>query len=245
MKLKNLNVEAVIFDYGNTLIEFGPEQVTIQNDALLSTLSELFGACDEEKFTTIRRKQIIAPYATEKFIENDRFTISMELVKELYSVTPNDEQIQRMLDTKYQSFLNTITCPDFVIPLLKKLRKKYRLAFISNFPCVKSITDSLRKTGLIDIFESIVVSGDVGVVKPHPLIFRKSLKEINLKPEKCVYIGDNWLADIQGAKRMNMQAIHTTQYVSYENFESFDGDFLPDAEIAHLNQLEDLLLREI
>ena len=73
-------------------------------------------------------------------------------------------------------------------------------------------------------------------------IFRKLMDEMKLSPEECVYVGDNWLADIQGAKRIGMRAVHTTQYVSYENFEPFEGDYMPDAVIGHLSELTPLLL---
>ena len=241
MTLDTSRIKSVIFDYGNTLIEFGPAQVEIQNKALLSTLADLFGLCDVEKFTAIRKRQILAPYDTDKFFENNREGICRELIEELYGVTPDEKQIKRMLDVKHKTFVNSVTRPEFLIPLLKKLQKHYRLAFISNFPCLQSIIDSLKKIELFELFESIVVSGEIGVVKPHPAIFKKSLKELTSLPEDCVYIGDNWLADIQGAKRIGMQAIHTTQYISYENFEPSDGDLQPDAVITHLNQLEEIL----
>ena len=244
MTLDTSKIKAVIFDYGNTLIEFGPEQVQIHHNALLATLSELFGPCDKEKFTTIRKRQILAPYETDKFIENNREGICKELIEELYGITPDEKQIKCMLDKKHKTFVNSVKRPDFVIPLLQNLQKHYRLAFISNFPCLQSVVGSLKKLELFDIFESVVVSGEMGVVKPHPAIFERSLEELNLDPEDCVYVGDNWLADIQGAKRIGMQAIHTTQYVSYENFQPFDGDFPPDAVISHLNQLEKIMRKQ-
>ncbi len=241
MTLDKSKIKAVIFDYGNTLIEFGPDQVVIQNKTLSALLSELFGPCDEEKFTAIRKRQIIAPYGTEEFLENDREGICIDLINELYGAVPSSGQIRLMLDTKHKTFIDSVKLPDFVIPLLQKLQHKYRLAFISNFPCRQSIIDSLRKTELDTMFESVVISAELGIVKPHPEIFRKCLDELELKSEECVYVGDNWLADIQGAKRVGMQAIHTTQYVSYEKFEPFEGDFPPDAVITHLNQLNEIL----
>ena len=66
------DIKAVIFDYGNTLVELGPKQVKILNSALLKTLSELFGDCDIKRFTEVRKSQILAPYNTEDFIENVR-----------------------------------------------------------------------------------------------------------------------------------------------------------------------------
>ena len=242
MTLDTTTIKAVIFDYGNTLIEFGPEQVVIMNDNLHSLLENIFGPCDKDEFTAIRKQQIIAPYSTEEYIENDREGICVELVDKLYGINPDDSQIREMLDLKYHAFVDAVSCSSSVLSVLDSLKNKYRLAFISNYPCTESITDSLEKLGLYSFFESIVISGEMGIIKPHSDIFKKSLVELKLKPEECVYVGDNWLADIQGAKRIGMQAIHTTQYVSYEKFEPYEGDFNPDTVITHLEQLTDILL---
>ncbi len=235
-------VDVIIFDYGNTLIELGGDQIVMLNNELLALLTSMFGECNSDTFSTIRKRQILAPYDTDEFIENDRVGICNELIEELYDVIPSSSQIEQVLNLKHKIFVDIVDVPDFVMPLLNRLQEKYRLAFISNYPCSASIADSLAKNKLTDFFESIVVSGDIGRVKPHPEIFEKSLNELNLRAEQSLYVGDNWLADIQGAKRMGMQAVHTTQYVSYEQFEPYDGDYSPDAVINHLSELETILL---
>ena len=94
----------------------------------------------------------------------------------------------------------------------------------------------------MELFDVIVVSGEVGFVKPHARPYELMLGELGLEAGECVYVGDNWLADIQGAKGVGMQAILTTEHVPYENFERRDGDHEPDARIAHLGELKGLLL---
>ena len=60
---------------------------------------------------------------------------------------------------------------------------------------------------------------------------------------KVVIVGDSWLADIEGAKRIGMQAILLTQYAPYEQPNQSVGDYQPDASISCLAELETLLLR--
>ncbi|HLD36234.1 MAG TPA: hypothetical protein VJC37_05895, partial [Planctomycetota bacterium] len=55
------NVRAVIFDLGNTLIEFGPRQMKRQNAALAQAFLRMFGSCDSERLAAIREKQLAAP----------------------------------------------------------------------------------------------------------------------------------------------------------------------------------------
>ena len=55
------------------------------------------------------------------------------------------------------------------------------------------------------------------------------------------HLGDNWLADVQGAKRLGMQMIRTMQYEAPERFDPQPGDFEPDAVIEHITQLREIL----
>ena len=53
----------------------------------------------------------------------------------------------------------------------------------------------------------IIVSEEAGYAKPDPRIFRDALKAIGLtSPEQVMFVGDNPVADIDGAKRFGMKA---------------------------------------
>ena len=45
----------------------------------------------------------------------------------------------------------------------------------------------------------------MGLRKPDPEIFNLACKQLDVFPEQCVFIGDNELADIQGAKNVGMK----------------------------------------
>ena len=241
MSIATDNIKALCFDLGNTLIEFGSSQVAYQNVALEKTLKELFGHCDIMQLKAIRDQQIMAPFSSG-YRENDMRSLCEELIRELYDLTPEDKQIDALVQARYESFVHTVKLPHSVFSLLRKLHQQYRLALLSNYPCSHSILDAIAKMGLSELFEAVVISGDVGYVKPHAKPFEAMLSQLDLPAADCIYIGDNWLADVQGAKRMGMCAILTTQYVSYEGFGPADGDHTPDAQITHLNELEELLL---
>jgi FMN phosphatase YigB (HAD superfamily) len=93
------------------------------------------------------------------------------------------------------------------------------------------------------MFWKPLISGDVGYVKPHAKPFEAILNLLSLRPKECVYASDNWLADVQGAKRMGMYSILIEQYTPYESFDPVNGDHNPDVTIKNLNELEELLLR--
>lgn len=236
MSVEAERTKALCFDLGNTLIEFGPRQIARQYEYLKSALVGMFGSCDEEALKAVRDRQIVAPYANG-FRENDLAECGAELIREVYSREPEDHQVAQLVEARYQAFLEGIEVVEGVLSLLRKLRARYRLALLSNYPCGRSIRDGMAALGLAEHFEFIVVSGEVGFVKPHRKPYELLLEGLGLGADECVYVGDNWLADIQGAKGMGMRAVLTTEHVPYEKFEAKEGDYQPDARIAHLGEL--------
>ena len=224
------------FDLGNTLIEFGPRQIAHQFDALREALVDMFGECDAERLRAVRNGQIVAPYSNG-FREGELSSLGAELIREVCSVEPEPWQVERMVEVRYRAFVEAVHVAEEVLELLGRLSRRYRLALLSNYPCGRSIRDGLARLSLEQFFEVIVISGEVGFVKPHPRPFELLLGGLGLAGEDCVYVGDNWLADVQGAKRMGMGAVLTTEHIPYEKFEAKPGDYEPDVRIARLGEL--------
>ena len=64
-----------------------------------------------------------------------------------------------------------------------------------------------RAAGLDELAPFIIVSEEAGYAKPDPRIFRDAMVAIGLtRPERVMFVGDNPVADIDGAKRFGMKA---------------------------------------
>ena len=87
MTFSRNGIKAVLFDYGNTLIEYGPRQVEAQYVALEKELSRLFGRCDSSRLKAVRDRQALAPFEND-YVENDMERISGELIEEMFRKTP-------------------------------------------------------------------------------------------------------------------------------------------------------------
>lgn len=57
------------------------------------------------------------------------------------------------------------------------------------------------------LFRDIVVSGQVGMLKPLPQIYRLLLNRNGLRPEDCIFIDDN-AANVEGARALGIDGIH-------------------------------------
>jgi len=232
-------LDALIFDYGNTLIEFGPDQVNTCDRALSNALEAMFGTHDFDKLQEIQHRERRSPYEGE-LRENDLAGTTRSLIQALFETDTSDEQLAELLEVRFNVMVSSIEVDAAVHDLLERLSKRFRLGLISNYPCSRSINHSLAQHGLDRWFETVVVSADVGHVKPHPKLFDLAVSSMKVRPEATLYIGDNWLGDIQGAKRFGMKAAWIRQYIPYEDFPENPGDHQPDLVVEHLSELAGL-----
>ena len=77
----------------------------------------------------------------------------------------------------------------------------YHIGVISNNASLYNVFNVLEEYGIRDYMEDVTVSSVTGYRKPHPEIFRISMRQMRCKPENCVYMGDTVSRDILGAKR--------------------------------------------
>ena len=232
-------LEALIFDYGNTLIEFGPSQVDTCDRALSQALEAIFGPHNFDQLQEIQHRERRSPYRGD-FKENDLAGTTRSLIESLFDTDASDGQIAELLEVRFNVMVSAVKVAPEVHSLLDRLSKRFRLGLISNYPCSRSINHSLAQHGLDRWFEVVVVSADVGHVKPHPKLFDLAVSRMNVRPEASLYIGDNWLGDIQGAKRFGMKAAWIRQYIPYEDFPENPGDHQPDLVVEHLSELAGL-----
>ncbi|MEJ6582908.1 MAG: YjjG family noncanonical pyrimidine nucleotidase [Crocinitomicaceae bacterium] len=93
------------------------------------------------------------------------------------------------------------------IETLETLKKEdYALHIITNgFKEVQFI--KLKNSGLIDYFDVILCSEEVGKTKPSPEVFQTALDRANAKKQESLMIGDDYHADILGAEKFGIQSI--------------------------------------
>jgi len=91
--------------------------------------------------------------------------------------------------------------------VLSGLKSRYKLGVISNGDSCGQ-REKLTMTGISDMFDTIVISEDIGVAKPDPKIFYHALGELGVKPQESLYVGDDLVADIDGARASGMVDVY-------------------------------------
>jgi putative hydrolase of the HAD superfamily len=90
------------------------------------------------------------------------------------------------------------------LELLQDLRNAgLRLGIISNFDL--RLHEILKHVGVVDLFEQIVVSSQVGADKPSPRIFEEALRRFAVEPAELLHVGDDERADGDGARALGIQ----------------------------------------
>lgn len=240
MPLELGRIKAVLFDYGNTLIPFGRPQMDACDNALRMALEKHYGPVDRDRLQALRDADRVAPFKNG-FRENDLTETVSGLVRRLFDREPTPEAVADLLRARFEAVVAAIEAPPYTAEVLGCLKHCYRLGMVSNYPDGRAIRTSLERTGLAQFFEAVVISGDVGFVKPHPRPFEVCLERLKLAPTETVYVGDNWLADVQGAARLGLHVIWTRQWEAVDSFPAQPGDLQPDGEIRHLTELTSLL----
>jgi putative hydrolase of the HAD superfamily len=91
------------------------------------------------------------------------------------------------------------------IVLIRRLRPAYKTQVLSNADT--SLRDKLRRIGVHDLFDDIVVSGEVRVAKPDQRIYALAAERIGLAPEECVFV-DDLEPNVTAAREAGMTGIH-------------------------------------
>ncbi len=111
---------------------------------------------------------------------------------------------EAMAEEAFDAFIqarNEVDLYADVLPALEQLRTRYRLFTASNGNA------DLAQIGIAHFFERTVAARQVGALKPDPAIFRKVIEGTDLQAHEVVYVGDDPLLDVAGARGAGMQAI--------------------------------------
>ncbi len=233
-------VRAVAFDYGNTLIQFNRQQL----DGIIDRITSAFGPgvpVSRESVADCLGRMRREPY--DNGFHEVPWLIQMErLVREVTGQPASPVQLRALDRAHRETFVASIQLEPEVLSTLEALAKRTTLALLSNYPCSASIHESLRSLGLTSCFRQVLVSEDLGVVKPHPRAFSALVDALVVRPEEVLFVGDNWVADVQGALRAGLQVAHFRRWSPPEIHERSATDLEPQLELRDLRELLDLPL---
>ncbi len=116
--------------------------------------------------------------------------------------------------------------------VLRQLKSVFRLGLVTNgAPDIQ--WTKIRGSGLEGYFDTIVISGEVGVGKPTARIFEIALGRLGVAARETVMVGDSLSRDVIGARSVGLGSI----WVNRAAGKASDGRPAPDVEVADLTSL--------
>ncbi len=118
------------------------------------------------------------------------------------------DEVAWATDVYSGEFVAKVSVPEQVGAMLERLAGRYRLAVLSNWPLAATIDRYVEAAGWSASLHAIVVSERVGTIKPHPAIFAAAAEQLDVPPETILHVGDDWGADVVGAKAAGWRAAY-------------------------------------
>jgi FMN hydrolase / 5-amino-6-(5-phospho-D-ribitylamino)uracil phosphatase len=256
-------IRAISFDFGNTLVPVGRDDLRAVVRRMTSHVATRSGPLDEHEFGSAWVGERERQFAEEVPLMRE-VDLAQRVVRVLARMrgmaapsraarwddvaaarlsTP--EEVGAALADYNRAFVETIRAPSEVGPLLERLAAHFVLGICSNWPLAATIDGFVEAAGWTPHLRAIVVSQRVGAIKPHPRMFDAAEKALGTAPGSILHVGDDWAADVVGAKRAGWRAAYLQGRPADSALPASErgGDVEPDLVLDRLTDLEEALTR--
>ena len=226
------HITAIGFDLFNTLIIAEPHILGEAMRRLIKSLRQSGFKVENEQFKEAYREaalEFVKKAQKDGRETHNRFWISAALKSQGYDIFPDDARIAKAVDTYFSAFFLHCHLIPGTKEMLSILRNIYRLGLLTNFTHGPAARNIINKLGLNTFFDVVLISGELGFRKPHPLVFRQLIEHLGVEKDQILYVGDDPEPDILGAQKAGLQPVLTT-YVRDQNIPFIPGIVFRGAE---------------
>ncbi len=200
-------IKGVFFDLGGTLRICDP--LPWHQAAARARMAELAGADDSAALLReidARYEANYRPWALEENRESGDYELWAKwLLPEL-----GEEKLREIcheMTYQYRQIKGLRRVVSGGYEVIRVLRERgFRLGILSNLIGEQVIADWLRRDGLEDSFDAVILSSVCHIRKPDPEMYRMGCRKMGLEPGECASVADNLSRDIVGAKAAGIGA---------------------------------------
>jgi len=205
-------IRAILFDLGDTLVDFGPvDTLRLFTEGAHVAYEYLKGLSQPlPTFDQFRRRQLraIRWHYLKSRLTRREFN-SLDLLGRLAQRMGHEltaEQTLQLAWCWYEPLSRCARVERGLGEMLSEFRSDgIRLGLVSNTFVPGQVLDRhLEQLGLLEHFPVRVYSCDVRFRKPHPEIFQIALDRLDVAASEAAFVGDDLVADVGGARRAGM-----------------------------------------
>ena len=204
----HMSIQGILFDLYGTLLIYGnmKKAWTDWLSAFYHLLREQGLNISKETFS----KECDGFFsADEPVAGEDQLTALERRIKflcERLNLQLGKKELPHIADAIAEAWQNHVTIDPETIPVLTSLKRNKTIGLVSNFDHPPHVRGILANYALDSFFDTIVISGDVGVKKPNPGIFSFALEQTGLSKNEVIYVGDTD-EDVAGAMAAGIRPI--------------------------------------
>jgi YjjG family noncanonical pyrimidine nucleotidase len=228
--------KAIIFDLDNTLLNYSASELQCMQQTVAAhglfegeedqwqQFWQNYLKINYQYWMSFVTKQSQHRSIQDVLIESFRDTVKVE-----------EQQYYSLAHTYWQNFCDTCIYEQGANDVLHAVSSSYQLGIISN-----GIGAAQRKrlvAGNIDhLFQSIIVSDEIGIRKPNKEIFEAALEQLQLSPSEVLFVGDSLQDDYAGARNSGIDFCYYNR-----NRQELAERYKPHYRIDSLSQLLEVI----
>lgn len=219
-------LRAVLFDWGDTLMRFDWSEERVA-DGIRAGLEAVGGEVDDvERLAALFVERVLGHLDSGVPEELEYPGLVRELLGQA-GVSLDEETLERYVEAEHAAWESAAVVGSATHALLDSLRARgLKLGLVSNaFDSRRLLDQDLERMGLAERLDSVVFSSEVGVRKPHPEIFRRCLAELEVEPERALFVGDRLYEDVRGASELGMRTVQAVWFRADEHPRGGEPDF--------------------
>lgn len=181
-----------LFDLGNTIIKLAYERV-------------LLAICAESSVTRDELVELLESPGAYRDMERGAVTFYefYEFLRDHGGYRGSMREFHRLWSDFFDGTMPGIE------DLLDRVRKRYRVAFLSNSNEVHAVVIPNQFAALFEKGDIFVFSHRIGCAKPEPEVFRRALEMIGAIAQKAIFI-DDLLENVLAARELGMRSFQFT-----------------------------------
>lgn len=186
-----MTVRSIFVDFGGVLVRTedpGPRQ----------RQAERLGMTSRELEKIVFESKSAHKASTGQILEDDHW----QAVAEKLGVSR--AEADQIIEQFFSGDRPDLALADF----LRSLRPEYRICLISN--AWSGLRAFITRQKFEDLFDAMIISAEVGLIKPDPRIYRLALAKLGAQPEESVFI-DDVAINVEAARSVGMAGIVFSQ----------------------------------